>query len=108
MSTATSGRAREHRTRIRLEERGWRQVMRAAGSKGSADLFMGHPDHGAALIQVGTGNKTLGPDARNRFLDDAELVGALPLLATWTHAGLRCWLVTRDTPSTWTEWKADQ
>jgi len=105
MSTATSGRAREHRTRDRLKTHGWVPVMRAAGSKGAGDLLMGHPDHGGALIQVGTQSKTLGPADRDRFVTAAELICALPLLATWSRTGVRYWLVNRDVPSTWTEWK---
>lgn len=104
MSTATDGRAREHRTRDRLAESGWVPVMRAAGSKGAGDLLMGHEQHGAALIQVGTENKSLGPAARERLVSMAELIGALPLLATWGRKGVRYWLVSRDVPSKWTEW----
>lgn len=103
MSTATSGRAREHRTRDRLAETGWVPIMRAAASKGPADLLMGHPIHGGALVQVGTASKSLGPADRARFVTAAELIGALPLLATWTRTGVRYWHVTRDTASTWTE-----
>ena len=36
----------------RLAESGWQPIMRAAASKGAADLLMGHPVHGGALIQV--------------------------------------------------------
>lgn len=105
MSTATSGRAREHRTRDRLAKSGWVPVMRAAASKGPGDLLMGHPIHGGALIQVGTESKRLGPDDRERFVAAAELISALPLLASWSRTGVRYWLVTRDIPSTWQEWK---
>lgn len=105
MSTATSGRAREHRTRDRLTAAGWTPVMRAAGSKGAGDLLMGHPVHGGALIQVGTQNKTLGPADRDRFVTAAELICALPLLATWSRAGVRYFVVTRDIPSTWQEFQ---
>lgn len=104
MSTATSGRAREHRTRDRLAESGWVPVMRAAASKGAADLLMGHPAHGGALIQVGTESKRLGPADRDRFVTAAELVCALPLLATWSRRGVRYFVVTRDVPATWEEW----
>ena len=104
MSTATSGRAREHRTRDRLAEFGWVQIMRAAASKGPADLLMGHPFWGGALIQVGTESKSLGPADRDRFVTAAELISALPLLATWSRSGVRYWTVTRDVPSTWEEW----
>lgn len=78
--------------------------MRAAGSKGAGDLLMGHPIHGAALIQVGTANKKLGPADRERFVSTSELISALPLLASWSREGVRYWVVTRDVPSTWEEW----
>lgn len=104
MSTASAGRAREHRTRDRMVEAGWIPVMRAAGSKGAGDLLMGHPEHGGALVQVGTASKTLGPADRERFVTAADLVCALPILATWTRTGVRYWHVTRDTASTWQEW----
>lgn len=106
MSTATNGRAREHRTRDRMIDAGWTAIMRAAGSKGAGDLLMGHPIHGGALVQVGTENKSLGPAARERFVTAADLICALPILATWSHSGVRYFLVTRDKPSTWTEWAA--
>lgn len=104
MSTATAGRAREHRTRDRLAGTGWVPIMRAAASKGPGDLLMGHPVHGGALIQVGTESKRLGPADRDRFVTAAELICALPLLATWSRSGVRYWLVTRDKPATWTEY----
>jgi len=104
MSTATSGRAREHRVAKHLEKRGWLRVMRAAASKGVADLFMLHPFHGAALIQVGTTNKQIGPADRDKFVTIAEACGMLPLLAS-CGPGVppRFWIVTRDTASKWTE-----
>lgn len=103
MSTATSGRAREYRVRDAMRDAGWVFVMRAAGSKGCADLLMAHPDHGAALVQVGTASKRIGPEDRTRFVAAASLCGALPLLASATRAGIRYWHVTPDVPSTWTE-----
>ena len=79
--------------------------MRAAASKGPADLLMGHPEHGGALIQVGTASKSLGPADRDRFVTAAELIGALALLATWARDGVTYWHVTRDKPSTWQRWE---
>lgn len=111
MSTATSGRAREHRVALYMRGRGWRKIMRAAGSKGSADLLMAHPQHGAALVQVGTArSKTLGPLDRARFLRDAEWCGALALLVTVEHrpgkpSEFVCWQVTIETPSKWGRWE---
>ena len=84
MSTATQGRAREHKVRDEMIGHGWYLVARSAGSKGAADLVMVHPDHGLALVQVGTSNKSLGPDDRNRFLHLADLCSALPLVALCT------------------------
>lgn len=105
MSTATSGRAREYRVRDHMVNAGWVHIMRAAASKGAADLLMAHPDHGAALVQVGTDNKRLGPSDRLRFVTAAALCHALPLLASATRAGIRYWRVTLDKPATWTEFR---
>lgn len=105
MSTATSGRAREYRVRDHLTRRGWRLVMRAAGSKGSADLAMVHPTHGLALIQVGTATKRLGPADRARFLVDATDCGALALVATVIPGvGVTYHEASLGTPSTWARW----
>lgn len=104
MSTATSGRAREYRVRNHLADHGWEPIMRAAASRGPADLLLAHPTHGPALIQVGTANKSLGPDDRERFVHAAELCAALPILATATRSGITYWWVTRDTPRYWSEW----
>ena len=106
MSTATQGRRREHQVRDDLVAHGWRYIMRAAASKGSADLLMGHPAHGAALIQVGTANKRLGPDARARFLADADACCALPIVASVTRGQITYWLATAETPGKWEQWSA--
>ena len=106
MSTASQGRAREHKVRDHLIADGWLLVARSAGSKGAADLVMVHPLHGLALIQVGTGNKTLSPADRDRFVALAEVCHALPLLAVCApRTPIRFWWVTRDTASTWKEWE---
>ena len=109
MSTARAGAARERRVRDRLEAGGFPFVMRAAASKGAADLLHGHPLIGAVLVQVGTGNTTLGPEERHRFCEAADLVCALPILAQVIEqrgrpTTYRFWTVTRDVPSTWNEW----
>ena len=106
MSTATSGRAREHRVRDHLVTRGWVPIMRAAASKGAADLLMAHAIHGPALIQVGTAaSKRLGPADRERLVNAAELCSALPLLAACAPGVRpRFYLVTRDIPSRWDEY----
>lgn len=104
MSTATNGRAREYRCRDKFIAAGWRQIMRAAGSKGSADLLVAHPEHGAALVQVGTSGKYLPPAARIRFITDAEMCGALPLVAITGPGGMCVYLATLDQPSRWEMW----
>ena len=106
MSAATNGRAREHRISKLMINHGWLQIMRAAGSKGPADLAMLHPFLGLAWVQVGTAkSKTLSPLDRDRLASIAEQTHALPLLAT-SGPGIptRFWVVTRDTASTWKEW----
>jgi hypothetical protein len=105
MSSATNGRAREHRVRDHLVSHGWKAIMRSAGSKGSADLLVAHPTHGAALVQVGTAGKTLGPADRERFCTDADLCGALPILAVCaTGRAPWFWHVNRDVPTNWESW----
>lgn len=106
MSTATAGRAREYRVRNHLIGHGWELIARSAGSKGPADLVMAHAEYGVALVQVGTGRKTLGPLDRKRFLHAAWLCSAEPIIAT-VHPGLpiRYRLVHNDTASTWQEWR---
>lgn len=105
MSTATSGREREYRVSKHMVKYGWRQIMRSAGSKGSADLLMASLEHGAALVQVGTGNKTLGPADRIRFVDDADLCGALAILAVCNPRTTPVfWRVTLGKPANWEPW----
>lgn len=104
MSTATSGRAREYRVRDHLAGHGYVPIMRASGSKGAADLLLGHPFTGALLVQVGAGSKRLGPAARERLCQAAELTGAEAVLAVATRRGITYWAVSRDIPSRWEEW----
>jgi hypothetical protein len=107
VSTATRGRAYEHKVRDDLRAMRWIQIMRSAGSKGAADLLMAHPDHGPVLIQVGSKSKTLGPADRDRLCAAAELCGALSILAIVIPRNpVRYWLVTRDKPAAWDEWSA--
>lgn len=105
MSTASRGRHLEHKTRDDLNAREWQLVARSAGSKGAADLVMVHEDHGLALVQVGTPNKTLGPADRRRLLDLAGLCSALPLVAICApRQPIRYRLVIDGPPSTWQEY----
>ncbi len=105
MSTATAGRRREHHVRDHLADHGWLLVVRAAGSKGPADLVVVHPARGLALVQVGTPSKALTPAERARLCDVADLCSALPVLArVLPGVGVRYWLVTRDTARRWETW----
>lgn len=105
MSTATEGRRREHKVRDHMIAAGWQFIMRAAGSKGPGDLLMAHPWHGAALIQVGTPSKSLGPTERHRFVNAGTLCGALTILATYHPGGEIIYTeVTVDLPKTWAKW----
>lgn len=107
MSTATNGRAREYRVRDHMIRQGWAYIMRSAASKGAADLLMAHPQYGAALVQVGTASKSLGPADRARLLLAAELCSALPLLAIpQPGKGIAFWQVSEGTASTWEAWAA--
>lgn len=104
-NTARLGRDREHRVIRHMETTGWRKVMRASASKGSGDALMVHPEHGAALVQVGSQSKRLGPAERARLIADAEDGGMLALLAIVVpRAPIRFWHVTTGVPSTWQEW----
>lgn len=105
MSTATAGRAREYKIRDDMISHGWFCIMRAAASKGAADLLMAHEDHGAALVQVGTSRKSLGPDDRDRFLHAAWLCSALPIVAiAGNRQPITYWHVTDAPQSKWEAW----
>ena len=101
MSTATSGRAREYKVRDHLISMGWSFIMRAAASKGPADLALAHPEHGLALVQVGTTSKSLGPADRQRFVTAAHLCSALPILATVNRGHINYQIVTQEQPRHW-------
>lgn len=105
MSTATQGRAREHKVRDEMIAAGWHLVSRSAGSKGAADLVMVSPERGLALVQVGTGNKTIGPSDRARLTELAAMCGALPLLAQCApRTRTVYWHVTTEPAGRWDEW----
>lgn len=81
MSTATTGRRREHKVSHHMQAHGWRQITRAAASKGPVDLWMLHDAHGGAVVQVGSDSKRLGPADRHDLLTVAAAFHALPILA---------------------------
>ena len=100
-----NGKRREYAVRDDLTAHGWKLVSQSGGSKGAADLVMAHPDHGLALVQVGSKSKALGPAGRARLCDLADLCSALPLLAIVVpRQPIRYFNVTRGLPRTWTEW----
>ena len=81
-------------------------VLRAAASKGPADLLMAHPFLGPALVQVGTVNKSIGPDDRARFLAAAEMCCSLAILATaGDRKPITYWEIGPGPASTWTRWE---
>lgn len=105
MSTASDGARRERRVRDEMIADGWHFIMRAAASKGPADLAMAHPEHGLALVQVGSKSKTLGPADRERLCNAADLCSALPLLAIVRHREkTQTWVVDRGRPAGWAVW----
>lgn len=106
MSTASTGRRREHQVRDDMAKHGWTPIMRAAASKGPADLLLGHPIYGGALVQVGSKSKRLGPGDRERFMDAANLIGALSLLAIVVpYQPIQYWQVDRGKPAGWEKWE---
>jgi len=106
MSTASNGRAREHRVMARMQSAGWTIVQRSAGSKGPVDFSAVHDDHGLAFIQVGTlRSKRLGPAERERFVDLSWRCSALPLVALCSPGVAPVFLIaTPDVPSKWERW----
>lgn len=104
MSTATQGRAREYKVRDAMIDAGWVYIMRAAGSKGPADIAMAHEEHGLALVQVGTAGKNLGPTDRTRLLTAAYLCSALPIVARVDRGVIRYAIVHDGVPSDWEPW----
>ena len=109
MSTATQGRRREYQVRDHLIAHGWPHIMRASSSKGAADLLHASWGQGPLLIQVGGAAKTLSPAERRRLCRASEHCHALPILAQviatpGKPTRIAYWHVTRDVPSTWTEW----
>lgn len=108
MSTARVGRDREYRVRDELIARDWHPIMRAAASKGPADLLMVHPLRGGALIQVGSTSKTISPAERALFTRACDWAGLLCLLAVvpkLRRDPIRYWQVTEAAPSHWTTWQ---
>jgi hypothetical protein len=105
MSTASDGARRERRVRDEMIADGWSFIMRAAASKGPADLAMAHPEHGLALVQVGSKSKTLGPADRERLCDAADICCGIPLLAIIRpREKTQMWVVDRGKPAGWAVW----
>jgi hypothetical protein len=87
-----------------MQAAGWRQITRAAGSKGPVDLWMLHEEHGGACVQVKSGSGGLGPDSRADLVDVADQFGALPILARVVpRQGIEYMLVARSLTA-WERW----
>lgn len=83
MSTASKGAAFERLCRKELEETGW-HVVRAAGSKGPADLWAVRRENGIArmiVVQVKASRRAIGPREWNSFCQFAEMIVATPVIA---------------------------
>ena len=106
MSHYRNGRDREYRVRDEMVRHGWHVVSQSGGSKGAVDIVLIHPEFGHAYVQVGSRTKTLGPDARTRLCDLADMGGALALLAVVVpRAPIAYWQVNRGTPKGWERWE---
>lgn len=79
------GRAFEYRTRNKLLDAGAAYVMRAAQSKGAADLAAFWPTEedwaSVWLVQCKTGSARMSREAKREFVDLAWKTGARPVLA---------------------------
>lgn len=72
------GRSFEHRVKARLEKLGY-FVVRAAGSKGVADLVAVSPEH-TLLVQCTTSEESKSQEYRRNFLNVALECGGVPVL----------------------------
>lgn len=94
------GRAREQRARHLLQELGW-LVVRAAGSKGSADLVAWSPTSLCWFVQVkGVGQGVYGAD-RARWFSDCAQAAAWPVLVRPDRLGHLQWAVWRADTGRW-------
>ena len=102
----STGRRYEYLIRNDLEYNGY-QCIRAAGSKGVADIIALKPNE-VLLVQVKNTNPQLTPNDRAALLNLARITGALPLVA---HKPLRKPIMYRQLtgpgPKDWQPWTAD-
>lgn len=107
MTNYTTGRSLEYKVRDNLEADGY-QCIRAAGSKGKADIVALKPGE-TLLVQVKTSNPQLTPTDRKALLELARLTGAIPIVA-WKPT--RKPIVYRELlgvgPRDWRPWFADR
>ena len=107
MTNYTRGRAVEYKVWADLEADGY-QVLRAAGSKGVADLIALKPGE-VLLVQVKAADPQLSPAERKALLELAHLTGALPLVA---YKPFRKPIIYRQLtgpgPKDWQPWHPDQ
>lgn len=94
MSSASLGADAERRVRRVLEDLDY-LVVRAAASKGCADLLAIRPGGGVLLIQVKRGAGRMRPREWNELLEVARRYGALPVLAEFVpRQGIAWWWLT--------------
>lgn len=79
MTNYATGRTLEYKVRDALETDGY-QCIRAAGSKGKADLVALKPGE-VLLVQVKTSGPQISPNERAALLDLARITKAVPLVA---------------------------
>lgn len=107
MTNYTTGRSLEYKVRDALEEDGY-QCIRAAGSKGKADI-VGLKIGEVILVSVRLNNPQLSPAERQALLELARLTGAVPLVA---HKPARKTIVYRELlgvgPKDWRPWFPDR
>jgi Holliday junction resolvase len=103
----TAGRAFEYQVRDDLEADGY-QVIRAAGSKGAADLIAIKPGQ-ILLVQVKRLNGTIPPADRVKLTDLARMCDGLPLVAhkPVPRGGIKYRLLTGTGVADWVAWVAD-
>ncbi len=82
-NNARRGAQRERQLKAAYEARGWR-VVRAAGSKGAADLVCGKAGYMTQAVQLKSG-RSQWPSPRERAaLDEfARAAGWLPIIVWW-------------------------
>ena len=103
----TTGRSLEYKVRDNLEADGY-ACIRAAGSKGQADIIALKPGE-VLLVQVKARNPQLTPADRKTLLELARITGAVPIVA-WkpTRKPIEYRELLGVGPKDWRPWFADR